>query len=62
MKRYMLFGFLKHYPSGGMHDFIDSFDTVDEAFQRILDNPECNDIHHIYDLQERRFYLTKKSD
>jgi len=62
MKRYMLFGYWKYYPSGGMHDFIDSFDTIDEAWQRILDNPEHHDIHHIYDLHEERFYLTKKSE
>lgn len=31
MKRYWLFKFAGYYPSGGMHDFVDSFDTIDET-------------------------------
>lgn len=31
MKRYALFEFDQYYPSGGWSDFVNSFDSVDEA-------------------------------
>lgn len=31
MKRYLLFVYEKYYPSGGMHDFVGSFDSVGEC-------------------------------
>lgn len=31
MKQYLLFGFDQYYPSGGWNDFLDSFDSVEEA-------------------------------
>ena len=31
MRRFMLFGFDAYYPVGGMHDFVESFDTIDEV-------------------------------
>ena len=30
-KQYMLFGYYKHEPGAGWHDFIGSFNTLDEA-------------------------------
>lgn len=31
-KKYLIFGFLTYYPSGGMEDLLDeSFDTIEEA-------------------------------
>lgn len=34
MKRYAVFGFEGYYPSGGWNDFLESFDTVEEALKR----------------------------
>jgi hypothetical protein len=31
MKKYLLFTFDCYYPNGGMNDYYDSFDTVEEA-------------------------------
>ena len=31
MKKYLLFGYEDFYPEGGVHDFVDSFDSIDEA-------------------------------
>jgi hypothetical protein len=33
MKRYWLFYFDAYYPNGGMDDFQESFDTVDQAIE-----------------------------
>lgn len=33
MKRYWLFTFPTFYPSGGMDDFVNSYDTAEEAIQ-----------------------------
>lgn len=35
MKRYILFGFEKYYPQGGMNDFISEHDTKREAVEFI---------------------------
>jgi hypothetical protein len=32
MKRYLLFTFGNYYPCGGFEDYIDSFNTIEEAF------------------------------
>jgi hypothetical protein len=31
MKRYFLFVFASYYPAGGWDDFVESFDSIDEA-------------------------------
>lgn len=31
MKRFMLFAGMHYYPAGGWDDFVDSFDTVEDA-------------------------------
>lgn len=36
-KRYWVFGFSEYYPSGGMQDFVGSFDTVEEAREYVKD-------------------------
>lgn len=33
MERYLLFAFDSYYPQGGWTDFINSFDSLDEAIQ-----------------------------
>lgn len=45
MKRYWLFIYPCHYPSGGMHDYEKSFDTKEEAvaeMEQIIDVYEDN--------------------
>ena len=37
MKRYLLFTYYVGRPLGGAKDFLDSFDTVEEALDNILD-------------------------
>ncbi len=37
MKRYMLFTYYVGRPLGGAKDYLDSFDTIDEALDNILD-------------------------
>lgn len=34
MKRFLLFTFDEYYPSGGWADFVDSFETIEEARTR----------------------------
>ncbi len=31
MKRFLLFAWYQFYPEGGMNDFVNSYDTVEEA-------------------------------
>ena len=52
MKRYLLFAGYDYYPSGGMDDFKNDFDTIDEAIQYAKANKD--DWQHIYDQQERK--------
>lgn len=32
--KYMLFGYLRYYPKGGMKDFVGLFDSIEEAEKR----------------------------
>lgn len=63
-KRFLLFGFDTYYPSGGMGDLIDSFDTEEEALAEadrtetvmIWGEPKTRYIHRedtieIFDIQ-----------
>lgn len=58
MKRYLLFGYSDYYPDGGWHDFIESFDTLDEAKNhgysvRVeVDASEVNNFH-VFDIVEK---------
>lgn len=36
MKRYLTFGGSNYYPCGGMGDFIESFDNLEDAKQSVL--------------------------
>lgn len=61
MKRYLAFAGSTYYPSGGMNDFIGSFDTVDEAIAEICYSDEdygmINDWGHVFDqVDEIRVY------
>lgn len=58
MKRYMLFSGDKYYPGGGMKDFIDSFDTIDECKFKI-GLMSYNDWFQVYDIMECEFVINE---
>lgn len=39
MKKYLLFTFKNYYPCGGFEDYIDIFDTIDDAYNYWLNIP-----------------------
>jgi hypothetical protein len=43
MKRYMLFAYYRYYPAGGMNDFIDSYDTIEEALAHVNETVKYED-------------------
>jgi hypothetical protein len=47
MKRYLLFTYYVGRPFGGFKDFLDSFETIDEALDNLLD--ERNRYYQIVD-------------
>ncbi len=50
MKRFLLFSGPQYYPGGGWDDFIDSFDSLEEAQQYIADKcSEWGQWSHIID-------------
>ena len=57
MDRYMLFSFDTYYPSGGMSDFIGSYDTIEAAM-----NAEFRDNYHIYDTVTNKIVRTNWDD
>ncbi len=40
MKRYLLFSGLPFYPNGGWDDFINDFDTIEEALKTFTDDKD----------------------
>lgn len=53
MKRYLLFGYDNYYPSGGQHDVVDSFDSLDELKEFIKDSIYKLDYYDILDMDNR---------
>jgi hypothetical protein len=55
MKRYWLFQFDQYYPQGGMNDFVESFDSLEEALvhYKKLKNHFKGDYYHIFDSQNQ---------
>jgi hypothetical protein len=51
-KRYLVFMYDKHYPSGGLGDFKESFDTYNEAYEFVKDKRSHYEISEIYDRIE----------
>lgn len=49
VKRFLLFIFDEFYPRGGWNDFVDSFDTLEEAQTRA--KARRGDWYHIIDTQ-----------
>lgn len=41
-KKYILFGFDRYHPNGGLGDIVNSFDTRDEAYDEIHANDHFN--------------------
>lgn len=62
MKRYLLFGGEWYYPSGGWGDFVDSFDTKEQAFE-VAKSSQFSYLEwcHIIDSQTGE-YVGNKSD
>ena len=59
MKRFLLFTGLYYYPSGGMDDFREDFDTLEEAVAGLalfLEGVAASDLYcsHIYDTETRK--------
>lgn len=60
MKRYALFAGSWYYPSGGMADFVDSYDSLEEAIKEakrpdeIFPNDAKYDWAHVFDMQEEK--------
>ena len=42
MKRYLLFTFQNYYPCGGFEDYINSFDTIEEAYNYWINIPSID--------------------
>jgi hypothetical protein len=52
VKRYLLFSGDTYYPSGGWQDFVDSFDTQEEADARgRIERSNGHDWYHVVDAQ-----------
>lgn len=49
MKRFLLFTYYGYYPRGGMSDFVDSFDEIDEAMVRAKSS--YADFYDILDIE-----------
>ncbi len=47
MKKYIVFQYLLYYPSGGLSDMRESFDTMNEAIEHCNDN--LTDFNEIVD-------------
>lgn len=47
MKRYWLFTGYSHYPHGGMRDYINSFDSIDDAVKAFDDYNSGEDMEYI---------------
>lgn len=46
---YYLFTYDGYYPSGGAHDFVDRFNSIESALQYIKDSNSYNDYYQIAD-------------
>lgn len=51
--RYLLFGFRKYYPEGGMDDLMGSFDKLKDVRTAIKED-DFSDYYHVFDTKNRR--------
>ena len=58
MKRYLLFAGDYHYPNGGWSDFVDSFDSVEEAQDHLNHSKDSYlvDWAHVVDTETMEFF------
>jgi hypothetical protein len=54
MKQYILFAFWNYYPTGGMDDMVNSFDTQQEAEDYIRELKHSYDEYQIFDTLSRK--------
>jgi len=56
-KRYMVFAGVAYYPSGGIHDLVGTYDTIDSKIIHADNGNEFCTWLHIYDLKEERIVI-----
>ena len=54
--RYMLFMFNDHYAGGGFSDYVDSFDTIESAVDRIFKSPHRDNFEIIDKVTLKEVY------
>lgn len=58
MKRFLLFSGCEYYPAGGMDDFNDDFDDLEDAVNAaeaiILDKNNYSPWVHVYDTESKK--------
>jgi hypothetical protein len=52
-KRFMVFELVRYYPSGGIGDCIESYDTLEEAKQRLDKEKLDNRLRSMYEIFDR---------
>lgn len=64
MKRYLVFIMNTYYPSGGMDDFKQDFDSLDEAIVFVQSKLESGSYQeaHVYDIHDRRVVFREDSN
>ena len=67
MKRYWLFAGDNYYPSGGMTDYVDQFDTINEATNaHVRSNDPSGEWADVLDIESmdivRHFYSRSRDD
>jgi ribosomal protein S12 methylthiotransferase accessory factor YcaO len=64
MRRYMVFAWDAYYPSGGMHDFVNSYSDLEHARKTLTEalteteEQSAKDYGHIYDSAKERNIVT----
>lgn len=53
MKRFLVFVGSIYYPSGGMHDFVADYDTLEDAIGKANSKVDGYSWAHVYDTQLR---------
>ena len=60
MKRYWLFQFDEYYPRGGINDFVESFDSIQDALEcsKKVKNEFGGESYHIFDSEKNEIIET----
>lgn len=66
MKNYLAFAGSRYYPLGGMRDFIEDFDTLEQALTMLKTHKvDCHSFwHSVYSIKDRKevYYRNEFSD